>query len=181
MFTTCPSYQTFQALVWTTCHWSKDSGRPHTKMSCKGSRVLENNAGCFKSTNKVTRTEEQLKGYNEPMYDSVSHVATERINEVSHGKYSKPRTLSKTYNGLHFISHNNSHFDTPDITNNHQFSRNHGRSQFSHSQNNLKCYYCKGKHYIRDCDKFTQDKDKYKLKPHSAKMQGQDQTKGHEG
>ena len=33
----------------------------------------------FKSINKVTRTEERMKAYNEPMYDSVSHVATERI------------------------------------------------------------------------------------------------------
>ena len=26
------------------------------------------------------------------------------------------------------------------------------------------CYYCNGKHHIRDCNKFTQDKAKYKLK-----------------
>ena len=49
----------------------------------------------FKSINKVTRTEEQAKAYNEPMYDSVSHVATKKINEVSQGKYSQTRTLVK--------------------------------------------------------------------------------------
>ena len=118
----------------------------------------------FKSINKVTRTEEQMKAYHEPVYDFVSHVATERINEVSHGKYFKPRTPSKAYNGPHFRLHNNSHFGTPCITNSHQFSRNHGRSQFSHGQNNLKCHYCEGKHCIRDYDRFMQDKAKYKLK-----------------
>ena len=41
----------------------------------------------FKSINSITRTEEQMKAYNESMYDFTSHVATERINEVSHGKY----------------------------------------------------------------------------------------------
>ena len=118
----------------------------------------------FKCINKITRTEEQMKAYNEPMYDSVSHMATERINEVSQGEYSKPKTPSKIYNGPHFRPCNNSHFDTPGVTNSHQCSRNHGRSQFSHSQNSLKCYCCEGKHHSRDCDKFTQDKVKYKLK-----------------
>ena len=66
----------------------------------------------FKSINKLTRTEEQMKAYNEPMYDSVSHVATERINEVSQGRHSKARTPNKVYNGLHFRTHNNSHFGT---------------------------------------------------------------------
>ena len=28
----------------------------------------------------------------------------------------------------------------------------------------MKCYYCEGEHHIRDCDKFTKDKAKYKLK-----------------
>ena len=41
----------------------------------------------FESINKVTRTGEQTKAYNEPMYNSVSHMATERISEVSKGKY----------------------------------------------------------------------------------------------
>ena len=40
----------------------------------------------FKRINKVTRTEEWMSVYNEPMYHSISYVATERINEVS--KYS---------------------------------------------------------------------------------------------
>ena len=43
-------------------------------------------ADVFKSINKLTWTKEQMKAYNESIYDSVSHVATERINEVSKGK-----------------------------------------------------------------------------------------------
>ena len=66
----------------------------------------------FKSINKVTRTEEVMKAYNEPMCDSVSHVATERANEVSQGKYSKPKIPGKTYNGPHFRPHTSSHFNT---------------------------------------------------------------------
>ena len=117
----------------------------------------------FKSINKVTRTEEQTKAYNEPMYDAVSHVATERINEVSQGKYHQPRTPSKMY-GSHFRPSNNSHFSSPCGTNSHQISRNQGRPQFSHTHTNIKCYYCKGEHCIRDCNKFMQDKAKFKLK-----------------
>ena len=98
------------------------------------------------------------------MYNSISHVATERINEVSQGKCSKPRIPSKAYNSPHFIPHNNSHFGTPCNTNSHQFNRNHVRSKYSHSQNNLKCYYSDDKDHIRGCDKFKQDKARYRLK-----------------
>ena len=118
----------------------------------------------FKSINMVTRTEGQMKAYDEPMYDSVSHEATERINEVSHSKYSKVRTPSKTYNSPHFSPHKSSHFRSPHNFNSHWSNSNQRRSQYNCSQNNLKCYHCKGKHYIRDHDKFTQDKAKYKLK-----------------
>ena len=41
-FTTHPSYYTFQALVWITCHWSEDSVRPTYEEESKGARVLEN-------------------------------------------------------------------------------------------------------------------------------------------
>ena len=98
------------------------------------------------------------------MYDSVSHVAMERINEVSQGKYHKPRIPSKTYNGSHFRSHSNSHFSSPHATSSQQFSRNQGRPQFSHTHSNIKCCYCKGKHCIRECDKYSWDKSKSKLK-----------------
>ena len=66
----------------------------------------------FKSINKVTRTEEKMKANNEPMYDSVSHMALERMNEVSQGKYHQPRTPSKTYNTSHFRPHNNSFYQS---------------------------------------------------------------------
>ena len=46
-------------------------------------RVMDN---LFKSINKATRTEEQPKAYSEPMYNSVSHVATERINGGESGQ-----------------------------------------------------------------------------------------------
>ena len=91
-------------------------------------------------------------------------MAIERINEVSQVEYSKPRTPSKAYNGPHFRPYNNLHFGTPHDTNSHQLNRNHGRSQYSCGWSNLNCYYCKGQQSIRDCDKFTQDKAKYKLK-----------------
>ena len=118
----------------------------------------------LKSMNKVTRIEEQTKAYNELMYDAVSHVATERISEVSQGKYHQPRMPSKAYTGSHFRPHNNSQFSSPHGTNSHQISRNQGIPQFSHTHTNIKCYYCKGKHHIRDCNKFMQDKAKFKLK-----------------
>ena len=98
------------------------------------------------------------------MHDPVSHVATETINDVSHGKYSKPRTSSKVYNGPHSRSHINSHFGIPHNTISHQVNRNNGRPQYSHGQNSLKGYYCDSKHCIRDCNQFTQDKTNYKLK-----------------
>ena len=77
----------------------------------------------FKSINTVTQTIERMKAYNEPMYNSVSHVAIERINELSHSKYHQPRIPSKTYNGSHFRPHNNSHFSSLQDTSSQQFSR----------------------------------------------------------
>ena len=97
------------------------------KMSHKGARVWKTLEDVFKSINKVTRSEEQMKAYNEPIYDSVSHVATERTNEVSHGKYSKPRRPGKTYNSSHFRTQ----------CNNKQFSRNQGKPQYNHVPHKL--------------------------------------------
>ena len=121
-------------------------------------------ANVFKSINKVTRTEEQTKAYNEPMNDSVSHVATERISEVSQGKYHQPRTPSKMFNGSHFRPCNNCHLSSQHCANSCQIIRNQGRPQFSHTHTNIKCYYCKGQYCIRDCSMFMQDKAKFKLK-----------------
>ena len=49
----------------------------------------------FKSINKITRTKEHTKAYIQPIFNSVSQVATESINEVSHGKYSSQGLLVK--------------------------------------------------------------------------------------
>ena len=108
----------------------------------------------FKSINKITRIEEQTKAYHEPKYDAISQVSTERIHEVSYGKYNTPKTPHKLYNS--------SHFRTP--CNNNQFNRNQGKPQYSCAPSKLKCYYCKGKHIINECEKFKWDKAKYKLK-----------------
>ena len=118
----------------------------------------------FKSINRITRTKEWTESYNEPIYDSISQVATERINEVSHGKYSKWRTPSKAYKSPHFSPHNSSHFRSPCNINSHQLNRNHRSPQYNHNQNIPKCYYCKGEHHIRDLDMFKWDKVQYKLK-----------------
>ena len=97
----------------------------------------------FKSINKITRTEEQTKASHDPKYDAISQVSTEKIQEVSYGKYNTPKTPDKSYNS--------SHFRTP--CNNNQFNRNQGKPQYNHIPSKLKCYYCKGKHIIKECKK----------------------------
>ena len=108
----------------------------------------------FKSINRITRTEEQMKAYHELKYDSISQVSTEKIHEVSNAKYNTPKTPNNSYN--------RSHFRNP--CNSNQFSRNQGKPQYIHTPSKPKCYHCEGKHHINECKKFKQDKAKYKLK-----------------
>ena len=95
-----------------------------------------------------------MKAYHEPKYGAISQVSTEKIHEVSCGKYNTPKTPHKSYNSSHFRNPCNSN----------QFNRDQGKPQYNHAPSKPKCYYCKGKHLIKDCEMFKQDKAKYKLK-----------------
>ena len=108
----------------------------------------------FKSINKITRSEEQTKAYHEPKCNAISQVSTQRNHEVSYGKYNTPKTPHKSYNS--------SHLRNP--CNNKQCNKNQGKPQYNCACSKLKCYYCEGEHIIKECEKFKQDKAKYKLK-----------------
>ena len=47
---------------------------------------------------------------------------------------------------------------------NSQYNRDQGRSQYNCIHAALKCYYCEGDHHLKNCEKFSKDKAKYKLK-----------------
>ena len=54
-----PTYQTFQALVWITCHWSEGLREAYIcRRVTKEQESWRTMEDVFKSINKVTRTEE---------------------------------------------------------------------------------------------------------------------------
>ena len=83
----------------------------------------------FKSINRSTRTEEWIQAYHEPKYDSISQLSTEKIHEVSYGKYNTPKTPYKSYNRSHFRSQCNSN----------QFNGDQEKPQYNHIPSKPKC------------------------------------------
>ena len=43
----------------------------------------------YKSINKITKTDACTKAYHEPRYDTISDVATEKVNEVNSNRDTK--------------------------------------------------------------------------------------------
>ena len=118
----------------------------------------------FNSIICITRMEERIKIFLEPNFELVSQVSEEWVHEVSTGKYTGQKPSSKTYNGPQLRLQTNFYFRSSSRQYNIQLKRDQESYQPNQGQRKLVCYYCKGEHHIRDCEKFTKDRSKYKLK-----------------
>ena len=78
--------------------------------------------------------------------------------------YTGQNPSNKTYNGPQHRLQADSSFRSSNRKHNSQPCRDQGSYQPNPGQRKLMCYYCEGKHHIRDCEKFTKDKAKYMLK-----------------
>ena len=46
-----------------------------------------------------------------------------------------------------------------------QFHKDQGKPQYNtHGPRELECYYCQGEHLVRDCEKFNENKVRYRFK-----------------
>ena len=79
------------------------------------------------------------------------------------GKYPGQNPTHKSYNGPSHKSQYISGFRDKGSSSS-QPLRNHSSIQPNGGLRKMKCYYCEGEHWIKDCEKFTRDKAKYKLK-----------------
>ena len=121
----------------------------------------------FNSINHVTMMEERSKTYHQPEYDSMSQVSIERVHEVSMpNRCVKPRSSQpyKTHSSPHYNPQTRSTFRNKHKPHNSQHNRDQGRLQYHCMPTNLKCYYCQVDRLLKECNKFTKDKTKYKLK-----------------
>ena len=93
-------------------------------------------------------------------------MAREWVQEVGTGKYPEQKPTHKTYNNPSHRPQDSSGFR--DRGSGKQYNSQPHRDQSSYQpnrgQSKMKCYYCEEEHPIRDCEKFTKDKAKYKLK-----------------
>ena len=118
----------------------------------------------FDTISYIGRTEDRNKIYSDSNFESVPQVSTEWVQEVSTSKYTRQNPTKKTYNGPNHRSQNDSSISNRNRQYNSQPCRDKGSFQPNQGQRKLICYYCDGEHCIRDCEKFTKDKTKYKLK-----------------
>ena len=121
----------------------------------------------FKNINCITMVEGRRKDYHHPEYDPVSQVSTERVHEVSMpSRYVKPRTslTNKTHSSPQYNYQNSSTFRSTHRHHDNQYNRSPGILQYNCMPINMKCYYCKGGHHIKECNMLSRDKTKYKLK-----------------
>ena len=121
----------------------------------------------FKSIRCVTMMEERSKAYHQHEYESVPPVSVERVHKIRvPNRYVKSRTSlpSGTYSNTQNNPRNSSTFRNVHKSPSSQYSRDHKRQQYNYTPTNLKCYYCKGDNCLKNCDKFSRDKSKYKLK-----------------
>ena len=72
----------------------------------------------YKSINKITKTDACTKTYHEPSYDTISEVATDKVNKVSYNRGKKQNTYGISHNCYNFrYQYNGS-----------QYNRNQGNS-----------------------------------------------------
>ena len=121
----------------------------------------------FKSISCVAMMEERSKTYHQPECDCLSQVSIERVHKISiPNRYVKPRSSlpNKTHSNPHYNPQTRSTFRNTHKTHNNQHNRDQGRLQYHCSPANLKCYYCQGDLLLKECNKLTKDKTKYKPK-----------------
>ena len=122
----------------------------------------------FDSITKIVRTAGKTKAYNEPRYETSTD-----IHAVSHHTNSQRGSFSR-YQGTHRST--NSH--NRNITSKAILSRPQGTFHLSSSSNKEPaCYHCTGPHYITNCAKYQQDKDKYKHIKQQVKQSYQNRLK----
>ena len=120
----------------------------------------------FNTISYKARMEDRNKIYSELNFKSVPQLPKEGVQEVSMGKYPGQNPTTKTYNGpnhrskLTLVSAIGNITTTGNVSQPHRVQDSY---QANHGQRKLMCYYCEGEHHIRDCEKFTKDKAKYKL------------------
>ena len=124
----------------------------------------------FKSINRVTMMEERSKAYHQPEYDSVSPISIKRVHEVSiPNRNVKPRASlpNQTYSNTQHNPSSSSSFRNAHQSSSSQFNNQSNKDQgrkYNCTSAKMKCYYCKGDHHLKNCDRFSRDQTKYKLK-----------------
>ena len=111
--------------------------------------------------------EVRSKAYHQPEYDLVAPNSIERVHEESMpNRYVKPRTSLPywTYSSTQHNPRSSSSFRNAHNSSSCQYNRDPGKLQYNLTPANLRCYHCKGDHYLKNCDRFSGDKAKYKLK-----------------
>ena len=93
-------------------------------------------------------------------------MTKEWVEEVNTGKYPGQNPTHKTYNDPSHRSQYSSSFRDRSSSSqyNSQTDRDQSSLQPNQGQRKVRFYYCEGEHPVKDWEKFTRDKAKYKLK-----------------
>ena len=121
----------------------------------------------FKRISHVTMLEERSKAYHQPEYDSGSPVSIKKMHETCMpNRYVTTRTIlpNWTYSSTQHNPQSSSTFNNVHKSSGIQYNRDQRRLQYNCLTINLKCYYCEGDHCLENCNKFSRDKAKCKLK-----------------
>ena len=124
-------------------------------------------ADAFDSITKIAKNGRKKKAYNKLRYEAFTDIHT-----ISHHTNSHRGSLSR-YWGIYIstISHNrnNTH------SNSQQTAGKNPPKQSSSKE--PACYHCAGPHYITNCAKYQENKDKYKHTKQQVKQSYQNRLK----
>ena len=108
-------------------------------------------ADAFDTITKIAKMAGKTKAYNEPRYE----VSTD-ANIISHHTNSQRGSFSRYWGSNRSTSNNN----RTNTQLNHQQATGNNQPKQGNSKEPT-CYYCEGPHYITNCARYQQDKDKY--------------------
>ena len=133
----------------------------------KGAENWKTMADAFESITKIARMAGKTNACNEPRYEKSTDIhATSHHTNSQRGSFSR---YQGTYRSTNSHNRNNTQ------SNPQQAAGNNPSKQSSNKE--PACYHCTGPHYITNCAKYQQDKDKYKHTKQHVKQSYQNMLK----
>ena len=110
----------------------------------------------FQTIDCVTRSEEQYRAFFNHNLETLMPVI--QVNEVSIGKATWQYKSDHPNNGQPHPAQFNNTFRENNRQSRGLFRKSPGQQAYKHGPRKIVCYYCEGKHLIKDCVKVAKER-----------------------